>query len=164
METVAASIKIAVLALIGLFSSVQEPEVGTETHYSTIFAQEGDKHMGGISPCLKRMVRPTDNVIAHRDLRCHTRVSLYNPRTKREHIATVGDHGPYGACIKEGWVVGTKCPKGFWRVKKKKDDPGTWRGAFDLTPHVARKLKHNGFEVIIMRVLPKKKRKPRRNI
>lgn len=133
-----------------------------EIHFSTIFASHGDKHMGGESPCLKRLVRPTDNIIAHRTLKCHTRVRLYNPRTKRHTIARVGDHGPYGACIKEGWIVGTTCPKGFWRVKKREHNPGTWRGAFDLTPHVAKNLGHNGFEIIIMRVLPDEKKHRRK--
>lgn len=158
MESIATALKVSIIALLSLFGA--EPD--TETHYSTIFAQEGDKWVGGPSPCLGRVVVATDNVIAHRDLKCHTRVLLYNHRTKREHVATVGDHGPYGACIKEGWIVGTPCPKGFWRVKKRRGDPGIWRGAFDLTPHVASKLKHNGFEVITLRVLPPKKKKTRR--
>lgn len=131
----------------------------TEKHYSTIFAQKGDKWAGGKSKCLGRQVLPTDNVIAHRKWRCGTWVLLYNPRTERETIARIGDHGPYGACIKEGWVVGMPCPKEYWRVKRKREDPGVWKGAFDLTDHVAENLGHNGFEPITLRVIHKPRRK-----
>lgn len=135
-----------------------------EVHYSTIFASidpvtnKRDKWAGGKSPCLKRLVRQTDNVIAHRTLPCGTKVKITNLRTNKTTISRVGERGPYGACIKKGWKVGTTCPRGHWRLKRKASDPGIWRGAFDLTPRVARRLRHNGFELIEVEVIPKKKR------
>lgn len=130
-----------------------------EIGYSTQFAQvdpvtgERDKHAGGPSPCIRRLVLPTDNLIAHRTLPCGTKVRLTNIRTGRTTISKVGERGPYGACIYEGWFGGTKCPKGYWRVKKKAHHPGVWRGSFDLTPRVGRALRHNGMELVMLEVL-----------
>lgn len=135
--------------------SMENMEVG----YSTQFAQidpttgERDKHAGGPSPCLGRLVRPTDDLIAHRTLPCGTEVKLTNIRTGKTTTTEVGERGPYGACIKEGWVYGTPCPPGFWRVKKTEDDPGRWRGSFDLTPRVGDDLDHDGFELVKMEII-----------
>jgi hypothetical protein len=126
-----------------------------EANYATIFAKHGDHWNGGPSPCLHRIVQPDDNIIAHRTLPCGTVVLLYNPKTGMSTVATVGDHGPYGACTAEGWKRGTKCPKGYWVVKRKRSDPGVWRGGFDLTPRVSRALGHKSFQVIHMVVLKK---------
>lgn len=131
----------------------------TEIGYSTQFAQvnrttgKRDKHAGGASPCIRRLVRPTDNLIAHRTLPCGTKVRLTNLRTGKTTMTKVGERGPYGACTAEGWALGTPCPPGFWQVKKKEEDEGEWRGSFDLTPRVGRALKHNGFELVMLEVV-----------
>lgn len=44
--------------------------------------------------CLKRDLRETDVVIAHRTLPCKSKVFIYNFRTKKSVIAIVGDRGP----------------------------------------------------------------------
>lgn len=146
-----------VLSLLTLLSGGN-----VEIAYSTQFAKvdkvtgERDKHAGGDSPCLRRLVRPTDNIIAHRTLPCGTKVRLTNLRTGKTTTTKVGERGPYGACISEGWIYGTPCPKGKWRVKKKEEDDGVWRGSFDLTPRVGRAIRHNGFELVMLEVIPRK--------
>ena len=136
---------------------------GVEYGFSTQFAKvdpatgERDKHAGGPSPCIHRLVRPTDNLIAHRTLPCGTKVKLTNLRNGEITFTKVGERGPYGACTKKGWIYGTPCPKGYWRIKKREHDKGVWRGSFDLTPRVGKALKHNGFEFIRLEVVEDKK-------
>lgn len=134
-------------------------EVGYSTRFASVDPVTGgrDKHAGGPSPCLKRLVRPTDNIIAHRTLPCGTRVRLTNLRNGRTTLTRVGERGPYGACIKDGWAVNPVCPKGYWRVKKKKKDPGVWRGSFDLTDRVGRALRHKGFDLLQLEVIGRRK-------
>jgi hypothetical protein len=124
-----------------------------ELHYASTFGSVGDKWMGGPSPCLRRMVRPTDRIIAHRRLPCGTKVLLLNPRNGKTTQARVGERGPYGACTKRSWKLGTPCPKGYWRVKRKSSERGVWRGAFDLTPAVSKSLGKKGIEPILLMVL-----------
>lgn len=121
-----------------------------EINYASIFAMKNDKWAGGASVCLWRPVRPTDHIIAHRILPCGTTVFIYNPHTKLSTIATVGDHGPYGACLDTNWKKGTQCK--HWTVKKKEADPGEWRGGFDFTPSVAKAVGQTGIE--LMEVTP----------
>lgn len=125
-----------------------------EANYASMFAMKGDIWMGGPSPCLYRMVEPDDNIIAHRTLPCGTTVHLFNPRTGKGTIAKVGERGPYGACLDEGWVKGTPCRE--WVVKKKASDPGIWRGAFDLTPRVGKAIGLTGIQPIIVTPIWKK--------
>ena len=125
----------------------------TETALASRFAYKGDKWVGGPSPCLKRVPRPDDNIIAHRTLPCWTKVRLTNLRTGKTTISYVGERGPYGACTFPSWLPQKQCPDGFWVVKKREEDPGVWRGGFDLTPIVSRRLDHNGMELIRLEVL-----------
>lgn len=153
-----------------LVSVGQPPSDQTQVHYATGFASKGDKHVGGDSPCLGRVPLPTDNIIAHRTLPCGTRVRLTNLRNGRTTVSRVGERGPYGACDVPGWSpvsffnppAPNKCPKGKWRIKRRKSGRGVWRGAFDLTPRVRRVLRHNGFELIRLEVLPKKRHRVKR--
>lgn len=105
------------------------------------FGGAADKHRGGKTPCLRpmRRVRIDDHGIAHRTLKCGTRVLVVNPRTGDYSVTRVIDHGPYGAVH-----------EGRWLVKKKRRDPGRWRGCADLTRPVALELGHNGFEPVIV--------------
>lgn len=141
---------------------------GIQIHYASVFAQlneDGtrDKWMGGKSPCLGRLVKPTDRIIAHRSLPCGTRVRITNLRTGRSTIARIGERGPYGACLAKNWTSHSfkdwtkpnKCPFGMWGIKKKESDPGVWRGGFDLTPVVSKAIHHNGFELVRLDVLKK---------
>ncbi len=145
------------LLLSALFSLFLRGEI--EMHYASTFASAGDKWMGGPSPCLLRMVEPTDNIIAHRTLPCGTKVLLLNPRNRMKTVAYVGERGPYGACTKRNWQLGTPCPRGYWRVKKRATDPGVWRGAFDLTPRVSRAIGKRGIEEIVLVVLHRPQRR-----
>ena len=121
-----------------------------EVNYASIFAMKNDRWAGGASICLWRPVRPTDHIIAHRTWPCGTVVFIYNPRTQLSTIATVGDHGPYGACLDYDWKKGTPCR--HWTLKKKESDSGIWRGGFDFTPSVAKDIGQVGIE--LMEVTP----------
>lgn len=112
---------------------------GTPPCNASVFGYEGDEMKGGEAVCLHRDLRPGDIGIAHRDLACGTRVRLRNPRTGKEVVAKVVDHGPYGAT----W-------KGHWVLKRKASDRGTWRGCVDLTRKTAKLLGHNGFEPVVV--------------
>lgn len=76
--------------------------------------------------------------IAHRTLPCGTRVLLGNPRTGRWVVATVVDHGPYGARLDDG----------SWAIKRRRTDPGVWRGCLDISRRTAELLGHDGFQKI----------------
>lgn len=145
-----------------------------EVDYASGFAHvdpktgKRDKWAGGPSPCIYRLVKPTDNLIAHRTLPCGTKVRLTNLRTGKTTVSYVGERGPYGACTYPGWQKwqtkhpynAAPCPRGYWRVKLRKKDRGVWRGAFDLTPRVRKALEHNGFELVLLEVMPSKRHRP----
>jgi hypothetical protein len=126
-------------ALVMLFLGQPAPACN-----ASIFGDEDDEMKGGEAVCLHRDLRPDDIGIAHRDLPCGTRVRLRNPRTGREVVAKVVDHGPYGAKVGKRWVI-----------KRKASDPGIWRGCVDLTSRAARMIGHNGFEPVILTVIQK---------
>jgi len=152
--------------MLAIMMGGQTSDPNVEVHYSSVFAQEykdgsRDKSMGGKSPCLKRLVKASDNIIAHRTLPCGTKLRVTNVRTGKSILTVVGERGPYGACTAEdwspidpdNWLKGNKCPSGKWVVKTKDTKPGVWRGAFDLTPYVQKKIGHNGFELVMVEVL-----------
>jgi hypothetical protein len=105
------------------------------------FGGRDDEHRGSPSRCLSppRRIKATDRGIAHRRLPCGARVAVINPRTRRAVITTVIDHGPYGATH-----------NGSWRIKRRRSDPGKWRGCADLTWPVAKEIDHNSFEPVIL--------------
>lgn len=137
-----------------------------QLYYATIFALDGDLHVGGPSPCLNRMPVATDNIIAHRSLPCGTKVRITNVRTGKSTVTYVGERGPYGACTHPGWIPSdptdplkpNPCPNGYWKVKKNILAPGIWRGAADITPVVGAKIGHNGYELILLEVVSRKGR------
>lgn len=137
-----------------------------QKYYATIFATKDDPFLGGKSPCLNRLVLPTDDIIAHRYLPCGTKVRITAIRTGRSTFTYVGERGPYGACTYPGWEPGNptdpnkpnQCPNGYWVIKRKASEPGLWRGAADITPAVAKRVGHTGYELILLEVVPKKPR------
>jgi len=129
-----------------LLAILGRKDLHKEINYASIFAMKNDIWAGGASICLWRTVRPTDHIIAHRTLPCGTTVFIYNPKTKLSTVATVGDHGPYGACLDNDWKKGTPCQ--HWTLKKKDSDPGIWRGGFDFTPSVAKAVGQIGIEMM----------------
>jgi hypothetical protein len=113
------------------------PGTKSEECVASIFAYPGDKHAGGRSPWLRRRVRPTDLGIAHRTRKLGSWVRVTNLRTGKSTRARVIDRGPYGKLDAQGrWFNGARD-----RTRK-----GTWRGCADLTPAVAKRIGHNGFE------------------
>ena len=120
---------------------------------ATVFAYRGDSWAGGISPCLRRHVRPSDVGIAHRTLPCGSKVTLTNVRTGKVAVGRVVDRGPYGACVRRGYhPIASKhhCKRQDWRLRLRKPTRGRWRGCVDLTPALRHRLGHNGGELVIL--------------
>jgi len=126
-------------------------DIKVETCKSTIFAQPNDRYAGGKSRYLGREVRPTDVGIAHRTLPLGATVFAWSPRTKKLGVGVVLDRGPYGAMYKKKW-----------RIKKRPKGKGKWRGCADFTPGLARKIRHNGFEDIVLVSFTKRRKKVKR--
>jgi len=108
---------------------------------ATIFGYAGDKWAGGNASYLKRPVASYDVGVAHRTWKLGSTVLVKNPRTKLTALALVVDRGPYGATDDSG----------MWVLKRKREDPGQWRGCVDLTPALAKSIKHNGYEKVYIR-------------
>lgn len=94
-----------------------------------------------------QILNDRDLVVAHRTLPCGSKVVVCNVRTERCTSATVLDRGPYGK---------TK---------------GDYTSVIDLSPGVASKIKHNGFEPVTVTYvireklkLPVVKKRPIRNV
>ena len=67
---------------------------------ATIFWEHTDKYNPvAYGACLKRDLRDSDFVVAHKTLPCKSKVFIYNIRTGRSAIARVGDRGPRKAAI-----------------------------------------------------------------
>lgn len=130
------------------------PEYGLATGYNpwrqnhTMVGGRKVKINSGMGPAcnyLRYKYTSADPLIAHRTLPCGTRVLLAH-----EHgwaAAVVGGRGPYGAYgyrRRGGYRCRARGQKG-WCVKKKKKDPGVWRGIADMTPPVLRALRHSGY-------------------
>lgn len=110
--------------------------------YSSVFGYPEDPNKSGYAVCLKRPIKKDEIGVAHRFLKCGTKIAILNPRTKRMALATVIDHGPYGAMYEGQWVL-----------KRTKSDPGVWRGCLDITRQLQQVLEHNGFEKVLYKVI-----------
>lgn len=67
---------------------------------ATNFAPSGDPwNPDPHAACLRRDLRDSDLVVAHRTLPCGSRVLIYVPRTGRSVVARVGDRGPRHAMV-----------------------------------------------------------------
>lgn len=129
-----------------LFALSSEPE----SCMATKFGYPGDKHAGGNALYLKRPVNSRDVGIAHRTLPLGSWVLVSHG--DRAILAQVIDRGPYGAMH-----------RGKWRVKKRRSQPGRWRGCADLTSRAAELLEHDGWgRVKIWRVSKPRGKPPRR--
>lgn len=107
---------------------------GGSTCNAGVFGYEGDPLAGGTNACTGVKMGRTEMGIAHRTLPCGTKVILFNPRSSKATTAVVVDHGPYGAMN-----------EGVWVLKRKRSDPGKWRGCLDISRSVARALDFDGF-------------------
>ena len=118
----------------------------------------------------KKHVKLGDPLVAHRFLKCGTRIHVSLVKAPWAGAwMVVGDHGPYGACVQRGkvpkgayWRENWSCrrkfgPDSVWYVKLKRRQPGIWRGVLDMSP-VARKLiGHNGYQRVILRYTKKRR-------
>jgi hypothetical protein len=101
--------------------------IGFSTTFSEVDRFNPDPNLA----CLSRHLRKGEAVAAHRTLPCGTKLFLHNPRTGLATSTIVLDRGPYGK----------------WKSGK---DKGKYKAELDITPSVAKALKHNGFEPIII--------------
>ena len=131
---------------------------------ASTFGQRGDRLAGGVAPYLGRRVRPSDEGIAHRTWPLGSWVRVCVPRTGRCETVKVIDRGPFGAVNKRGkWRNAARDYRRWYRSEADiprwawTDRRGVewhWRGCADLTPRLRRKLKHNGFEQVVLWRLP----------
>lgn len=111
------------------------------------FGEPGDMLAGYTLMCRRHMTRPAfleaiTQGCAHRWLPCGTRLLIVSGTTGRHAACTVVDRGPYGALH-----------QGRWLIKRRAADLGTWRGILDLLPPVANRLRLNGLQPVLVRVL-----------
>lgn len=118
-------------------------DASAETVKATRFGYPGDRWAGRTLRCLGRAMEPGDLVIAHRRLPCGTVVRVTSRRTGRSVVATVADKGPWGALL----------PDGTWTLKRRRTDPGVWRGGADLSPAVVKAIGHRSFDRVELEVL-----------
>lgn len=123
---------------------------------ATIFGTHGDKWAGGDALYLGRPIRPEKDLgIAHRTLPVGSKVILQNAEHPEKWVVvTVVDRGPYGAVLREGEkpLASQRCMARrdgrVWCVKKKKEQPGKWRGCVDTTPLAAKLIGHKGIQKV----------------
>lgn len=111
-----------------------------EVCLSTQFGHIGDGY-GGRTPTIyyDRPVSAEDLGIAHRDFPIGSTVRVTNIRTGISQEVLVIDRGPYGKLDSNGkWFNG----------QKERNREGTYRGCADLTPRLARILRHNGKDTV----------------
>lgn len=125
--------------LIAILSFLVTPPPKTNICTASVFGYQGDKMAGGNAVCVKRRLTSSDIGVAHRTLPCGSKVVVQNVRTGKVAIATVMDHGPYGAIDDDG----------TWVLKRNKKEPGKWRGCLDMTRKLQELIGHNGFEKVI---------------
>lgn len=143
IKTLAFVLLVAItLALLVVPFVAAEPR--TETVRATRFGYVGDRWAGRSLRCLGRPMVAADMVIAHRTLPCGTLVRVTSRRTGRSVVAVVADRGPYGAVL----------PDGTWTIKRRRADPGVWRGGADLSTAVVEALGHRSFDRVTLTVLP----------
>lgn len=111
---------------------------------STIFGYPGDKWAGGDALYYKRPIQPGDIGIAHRRLPVGSIIAVEHLDTGKWAIGRVVDRGPYGAIHEGEWVL-----------KRRRSEPGKWRGCADLTPDMAMLIGHDGFDRVRVWRLPR---------
>ena len=118
----------------------REDDKGLATRYGT----PGDKWLSGPLACGdgSQTIWNTQNVCAHRFLPCGTLLIVENLRTDQRTWCKVWDRGPYGAYVYD------ESGNRKWVVKKRRGDPGEWRGILDMSPDVSLSMGHNGFEKV----------------
>ncbi len=99
--------------------------VGMDDGYATIFGDPGDQTAGGALACSGQPIPQDEPVCANRWLPCGTQIVVVNLERPGVTTCRVADRGPYGV-----------------------DQNGHWRGAIDLTPHVAKAVRLDGRDMV----------------
>jgi hypothetical protein len=92
----------------------------------TVFSSEDRYNPNPSEACTGKILKDNSLVVAHRELPCGSLVTVCNVRTKLCVSAKVTDRGPFGV---------TK---------------GNYTSVVDMTPFVAKKIKHNGMEPVVV--------------
>jgi len=132
---------------VNMASAIMDPSQtlprSDDSGLATRYGEPGDKWVGpgGVLACGdgSQTIWNTRNVCAHRFYPCGTFLIVENIRTGERTWCEIMDRGPYGAYVYDGGAR-------KWVVKKRRSDPGEWRGILDMSPDVSISIGHNGFE------------------
>jgi hypothetical protein len=159
------------IILYYLFNLLTISEIYGDSHYNKSISGKatiyhlGDGHCGRYKADGKKFTSEDDH-IAHRWLSLRLKGRLCNIRTKLCIIASIGDRGPFGALREcgKGKPVDYKVAGKIFRAKKitwnkkcyywqaqpyKLQKGFKYRGEFDLTKPIARKIDHRPFDKVI---------------
>lgn len=120
---------------------------------STQFGHAGDGY-GGRTPTVLtgKPVTAADIGIAHRTWPMGARVRVTNLRTGLTYVGVILDRGPYGKLTPDGkWFNGAPMFR-----ERNKGRIGKFRGCADLTPTLAKLIKHNGRDRVRITLLSRK--------
>ncbi len=121
---------------------------------STIFGYESEGRHGSTTVLTGKRVTAADIGIAHRTWPMGARVHVKNLRTGLSWIAIVLDRGPYGKLTPEGkWFNGAPMFK-----ERNRGRVGKFRGCADLTPTLAKLIRHNGRDRVRITLLRRRRR------
>ena len=119
-------------------------EVGIASTFRT--GKDG-RHLGGPPACLKGRgwseVDPNWSFCAHRTAPCGSVLLVQNVANGKVTRCAVIDAGPWGAMHEGRWVL-----------KRRRSDPGTWRGVVDLSPAAAAAIGSTGWTRVRIRRVP----------
>ncbi len=132
------------VALILTIKLMMTVQMGTGTIFSAVDVYNPNPSLA----CNGRILNDSDLVVAHREAPCGTKITVCNVRTEKCVIATKLDAGPFG------------------KIK------GEYTSIIDISPGVAKAIKFNGFEKIMItyslkekqKKLPKRKKRPPRSV
>ncbi len=85
-----------IIKLTKLFTLLLTGTIGIATNFSH---QNDPYNPDPFMACYRRDLTQNDMIVAHKTLKCRSKVFIYNFRTKRGVVATVGDRGPRRAHV-----------------------------------------------------------------
>ncbi len=113
-------------------------QVGIGTVFSSVDKYNPDPHLA-CAP--HQILKDTDLVIAHREIKCKSKVTVCNIRTQLCVTATVMDSGPFG-----------RTGQHFTSI-------------VDMSPGVQKAIQHNGLEMVIIgSTLPIPNKPPKKKV
>lgn len=149
MET-AEEVVLNVVHLLFLASGLLRFDYGVATVYWV-----GDNHCGVVKADGTEF-KSTDNHIAHRTLPLGTKGYLCNPANNKCIKTVISDRGPYGAIrdCNESPITKVSSPISqitwndkcyWWQAQTRLQKGWRYRGSFDITKKISKKLNHKSF-------------------